>query len=240
MTIIRIDTVDSTNTYLKSHYRELPHFSVVSAKHQTFGRGRLSRIWQDDGTMALFSILLKSDLDLKRMDLMSLIACVSVHRVLIQYLPSLQIKWPNDLVVNDLKLCGILTESIIENQTIACLVIGIGINVQTEQFPDDLKTTATSLYRETHNKRDIDQLIDEILIAFKITLEAFYQNPNDVITYCDKYSSLKGRMIDFYDSGKKTSARVIGFAPDGSLNVQTSKGNQSLRSGEVTLSKPKP
>ena len=188
--------------------------------------------------MALFSILLKSGLDLKKIEMMPLLMAVTLHQVLIPYLPDLQIKWPNDLVLYDLKLCGILSESIMEDRNPACLIIGTGINVQTENFPDELKLTATSLYLETDTKMDINQLIDEILFAFKSALDAFDQGNLDVIDYINRYSSLKNRTVHFYTSDREETAQVVKIDHDGSLMVVLSSGGiKLLRSGEVTLSK---
>jgi BirA family transcriptional regulator, biotin operon repressor / biotin---[acetyl-CoA-carboxylase] ligase len=237
MNIIRFETLDSTNTYLKTHYLELPHLSVITAKHQTSGRGRLSRIWQDDGTMALFSILLKSGLDLKKIEMMPLLMAAALHQVLIPYLPDLLIKWPNDLVLRDLKLGGILSESIMEGRNPACLIIGTGINVQTMNFPEELKRTATSLYLETDKLMDIDGLILEILSTFKNTLDAFEQGSFDVIDYCNRFSSLKNRIVHFFSFGLEVTAQVVRIEHDGSLSVLASDGLKLLRSGEVTLSK---
>jgi BirA family biotin operon repressor/biotin-[acetyl-CoA-carboxylase] ligase len=235
MKIIQFDTIDSTNDYLKTHYLELPDFSVVMTHHQTQGKGRLGRVWMDDGTQALFSILLKNHLFIGEIEHYSLLTAMAVHQVLSKDGLNLKIKWPNDIVYKDLKLCGILCESVISHQQVEALVIGIGININTVVFPESLKKTATSLKLINNKDYQIEALIHEILMAFKILLSSVKQNKTNIIDYCNQHASLTHRKIQFTYQDQPFIGIVDNILPDGSLQVQTSKGPLILHSGEVTL-----
>ena len=236
MNKIQFDIIDSTNTYLKLHYQEFPDFTVVCTNHQTSGKGRLGRLWEDDLTQALFSILLKKNLTLSSLEQYPLLASVAVHKVLVKYLPLLKIKWPNDIVFHDLKLCGILTESIID-QRIQALIVGIGININTLNFPAHLEKIATSLLIETKQSFNISAIIDEIIKSFEIVLKEFSKNQTSHIFYCNTYLSLKERIITYTENNITYEGIVKEIDITGRLVVSTSQGIKYLSSGEVTLKK---
>ena len=230
MNIIQFDTIDSTNTYLKNHYQELPHLTVVTAKHQTAGRGRMNRSFIDDSSQLLFSILLKNDLE--HIQLFPLFAAMTVHDVLINYADKALIKWPNDILVNNLKLCGILTESIYTNHCEA-IIIGIGINVSTIEFPDEIKNTATSLKLLNSDSFSTDILLNELLKSFQEKLPLFNVDPLIAIQYINRYSALKDASISYYSDGILQEGQVIEIADNGALHVITNQKHFYLNSGEV-------
>ena len=236
MNILHFKAVDSTNNYLKENYQALPDKTCVIADHQTSGKGRLGRVWEDDSTQALFSILLKANLHYHSLEQYPLLAAKAVHQVLIQYLPNLLIKWPNDLVIHDKKMVGILTESILD-QSIKALVIGIGININTIKFPSHLEMIATSLWIETHQTFDIRSIIENVIEAFEKTLIEYQHHSLSHIHYCNTYSSLKDRTITYNQGEKSIEGFVIEIDSSGALIVQTKEGKVRLNSGEVTLKK---
>ena len=124
------ESISSTNTYLKENYNQLDEFTVAYTYHQTNGRGRLGRTWEGSKDNIAFSILLKP----KKQDIaiLSLLTGLAVSNAIDTYIKTL-IKWPNDIIINDKKVCGILAESIISNQ-IDAYVVGIGININQTSF----------------------------------------------------------------------------------------------------------
>ena len=233
---IQFESIDSTNTYLKQHYDELPDNTVIIAQHQTSGKGRLGRIWEDDSTQALFSILLKNNLDITTLEQYPLLTAVAVHQALIKYIPHLKIKWPNDIVCHDLKICGILTESVF-NQSLQALIIGIGINVNTMLFPSHLEAIATSLFLETQKTFEIETIIDEVLDSFKKVLTRFLEDRLSPIEYCNQYASLTNRIVTFTYNGLIQEGQVIEINHEGGLSVNTSSGVIHISSGEVLRTK---
>ncbi len=236
---LHFESIDSTNQYLKTHYHDLAHFSVISASHQTDGKGRLGRTWLDDGNAAMFSILLKNNLTLKMMDHLPLLAAVAVHQVLVSLIPSLKIKWPNDMVVSDLKLCGILCESVIEGQSVVATIIGIGINVNTKSFPEVIKETATSLAIETKRTHNIDAIIEKITNQFSALLLEYHIDPMHHIRYCNQYSSLYHKEVSFYKGTELHFGIAQGIDENGMLLVEMNDGLYPINTGEVNLLRTK-
>ena len=126
--ILYVETLDSTQTYLKAHFQELPDQTVVTANQQTAGRGRFDRRWESQPGGLYFSVLLKptkTDFLANITQLMALCVCQAAEKYGVQ--PNL--KWPNDVQVAGKKICGILSEAIAQNGQIAALVVGAGVNV---------------------------------------------------------------------------------------------------------------
>lgn len=232
---IHLETIGSTNSYLKERHRGMVDFSFVWADRQTEGRGRLGRTWVDDGKSALFSILLKENLDSRTIDRISLVAAEAVHRVLFPSLPELRIKWPNDLWVGERKLAGILAEAVFEDGVPSALVVGIGINANQTAFPDGMRTVPTSLLLETGRIWDIESLANEVGEAFRAAVLRFRAGDQGYLDYGNAHSALAGKPVRFLlDGSEKTGVAGL-MGPDGSLKVETPQGTLFLRSGEVSF-----
>jgi BirA family biotin operon repressor/biotin-[acetyl-CoA-carboxylase] ligase len=165
--IISLGTVDSTNTLAAELCeKNAPHGTVVIAERQTKGRGRLGRTWVSAGGNIHMSIVLRPSMASAGGTLLTMIASVACARALIEAsgLP-VGIKWPNDIMVSGKKLGGVLTEVKSMGDRIISAVIGIGINVNSdmEEFPPEVKTTATSLKAETSIVYSKTLLISRIL-----------------------------------------------------------------------------
>lgn len=234
---LRFESIDSTNTYLKTRYSEHPSFQVVSAVHQTKGRGRMGNVWIDDGTQALFSILIKDHTLAGRIELLPFLTAKVLHETLSEAIPSLQIKWPNDLYAASRKLAGILVETIVDDGEIMAAVIGVGINVNTKSFPEELKGVATSLFLKTHRETDPESWIMRV----SSRMESAWKKGDfeDVIAYCERHSFLKGKPVTTSQNGHTLHGTAGSIQPDGTLEVFTDQGVFHVRSGEVTWQKYK-
>ncbi len=134
MSVIKLDTVDSTNLWAKSNLADLPDRTVVSAQRQTHGRGRFDRVWVDLGGDNLFlSFVLKpsDEYDCVYPNLTQYLSVV-VTRVLADYGINSEIKWPNDVLVNSKKICGILSETVTQGNILKGIVLGIGMNLNSD------------------------------------------------------------------------------------------------------------
>lgn len=237
MKIIHFDEIDSTNSYLKREYSNLENFTVATASHQTNGKGRLGRKWDDDSNSLLFSILLKDNLDKVNSESLSLIVGVAISLVLKDYGFSPKIKWPNDVLLNDKKCLGILLEAIYQKKMEA-LVIGVGINVNNEVFPDELKNKATSLYLQKNIKFDKDKLLKDFLEKFNYLIVDYKNGSKKYLSILKELSYLddKDVILDYY--GENKHCLVLGIQEDGRLKVKDEDGKEfSVCSGEVTLEK---
>ncbi|RMF59830.1 MAG: biotin--[acetyl-CoA-carboxylase] ligase, partial [Calditrichaeota bacterium] len=168
-----IDKLPSTNLYLYEKGKKLPEWTVVVAEEQTRGKGRQNRNWYSPPGVGLwFSILLRPKLKVSQIGLLNLWIAYSVA----QYIESVVqfetgktfqcgLKWPNDIWVDNRKLCGILLESSFSNNQLQYIVAGIGLNINQTQddFPAELQNTATSLRIETGIKWNREKLLAGIL-----------------------------------------------------------------------------
>jgi BirA family biotin operon repressor/biotin-[acetyl-CoA-carboxylase] ligase len=237
MHIIRFSTIDSTNEYLKKNYEHLCHETICISETQTQGRGRYNRSWHDDGSSCLFSILLKDDLDKEKISLYPLMIAYLVHKALMAFKIELSIKWPNDIYYKDKKIAGILLESIITKHDVQAVIIGIGINTNTKHFPDEIKDQSTSLFIETNNIINHDELILRICECLNETTVLIQADFNHIVSYLNRYNYLKDQIISYMEQGKIYHAKVLNIADDGTLLVLRDQERYSLSSGEVLLVK---
>ena len=146
MKLIHFDVINSTNTFLKDNYHNYQHLTFVSADSQTKGKGREAKKWlSEKGKNLLFSVLIKNEKLIEKYKTLSIVCGYSVLEVLMDYgLSNISIKWPNDVYVDDKKICGILLEAV-SKQEIEFLIVGIGINVNQKNFEEEYAITPTSI-----------------------------------------------------------------------------------------------
>lgn len=177
MDIIRLETVESTNSYAKMNINELADKSVIYTEHQTAGRGRLNRSWVDLGKDNLFmSIVLKpsstfNDIYSNITQYLSVVLC----RVLETFGLEPQIKWPNDVLINGKKIAGILCETVMQGSTFKGLVLGIGVNLNAEQADVDEipNKVVTALNLEIGKKVNMSDFMDKLIQEFFENYEEF-------------------------------------------------------------------
>jgi BirA family biotin operon repressor/biotin-[acetyl-CoA-carboxylase] ligase len=167
-------TLDSTNRYLLEEARGGADAGlVVVADHQEAGRGRLGRVWQSTPDASLLvSVLVRPLTTVARVHLVTVAAAVAMAEAVGRvagFEPS--IKWPNDLVVGDRKLAGVLAEAELGGGEVRAVVVGIGVNVNWEQFPSELGGLATSCSLESGRVVDRRELLAEYLVRFDATLD---------------------------------------------------------------------
>jgi BirA family biotin operon repressor/biotin-[acetyl-CoA-carboxylase] ligase len=235
---IFFESIDSTNNYLKHHNQELHHQTICVTKTQSQGHGRQGRAWLDDGNSCLFSILLKENLTLSIVEFSPLLAAYSVHKVLAPLINHLTIKWPNDLLVNDKKIAGILAESIIENQQVCALIIGVGINTNMQVLPIEIAPIATSLFIETHTIIDHDLIINKIFNVLKDAIKTFIHHPEIILNYLNTHTVLE-HPVEFIYQNNVINGIAKQILSDGSLEILTHQGLIAYKSGEITLLKKK-
>ncbi|MFK7783456.1 biotin--[acetyl-CoA-carboxylase] ligase [Psychroserpens sp.] len=170
MHIIKLNAIDSTNSFLRqlSAKESVKDFTVVVAEHQTSGRGQLGAKWQSKNAKNLMFSVFKdlSGLDPALHFYLSMAVSLAVFKALkLLQISTLEIKWPNDILSEQQKLCGILIENVIKQNCLQSSIIGIGINVNQTQFRDLPKATSLQLISGKHFDRD--QVLHEVLIQMK-------------------------------------------------------------------------
>jgi len=161
--IIHFDEVGSTNDIIKDMINQgIESGTVVSAKQQTNGRGQYGRVWfSAEGALA-FSIALKYDYIPENFTIRVGECVANAISTKCGFTPeNMRIKLPNDILINDKKVCGILTEAQTQGNT-CWIVCGIGINVNTKDIPEEVRDIATSVFLETNKELDTDELLLEI------------------------------------------------------------------------------
>jgi len=190
--IIYLDNVDSTNNYAKKISSEgCLEGTVVVSEQQSSGRGRLGRDWHSErGKGIWMSVVLRPSIESERVQIITLAAAVAVVKA-INYVTGIEtgIKWPNDILLDGKKLCGILTEMSSEVERINYLILGIGINVSQSKndFPENLREQATSLKIFSQSLNNEDFVVfnrSEIIKSVLFELEQMYNKINNGGSNC--------------------------------------------------------
>ncbi|MBQ5399270.1 MAG: biotin--[Ruminococcus sp.] len=238
--IIVLDTVDSTNNYLKKLASNGEESGTVAAStEQTAGKGRLGRVWQTKkGEGLAFSVLLRPRLSPNEIGGITPLAGLAVCRAINDFcgLDS-RIKWPNDVIVGSKKLVGILTEMSTDFDTVEHIVIGIGINVSHTSFPEEIAHKATSLLLETGKKPDINRFFATVLnyLEDELLTNNFTLGGQAVGEY-QRLCATIGRQVSFTRGRRQISATAVSVSDSGELEVMLENGTvATVNSGEVTV-----
>lgn len=179
MNIIFFEKIDSTNTYAKSNIDDLADKTVISTDVQTKGRGRFDRSWTDLGKENIYmTIILKpsnqfSDVYSNLTQYLSVILCRQLEEMGL----SPKIKWPNDVLLNGKKVCGILAESVLRAGELKGLVLGIGINLKaSEEQLAQIDRPATALNIETNKQINKNEFMQKLLESFFKEYDDFLKN----------------------------------------------------------------
>ncbi|MEE9225492.1 MAG: biotin--[acetyl-CoA-carboxylase] ligase [Bacteroidota bacterium] len=233
------EALDSTNNCAKALAScETPEGAVVYSEFQTQGRGRMGRMWTAaPGENLLFTVILRPNLDAEQANLLAFLAAVSVAEA-VESLTDLpvEVKWPNDLLTRGKKFCGILSEASFKGEKLDFVVIGIGINVNQIDFPNELGLTATSLKRELARKIDRVKLFQEVLSRLeKNYLEAKEGKLDDVLHEWGTRCTMFNREIAIDQQGRILKGVALRLARDGGLVLETDGKQVTVLAGDVTV-----
>lgn len=232
MNILRYNCVDSTNKEAKRN-RDLSDGTVFVADMQNDGRGRLGRTWNSEKNSGIYmSILLKPKFQPDKIPQITLAAGLAVCRAIRNAGLDAYIKWPNDIIVNKKKICGILAETVFEGDN-ACCIVGIGVNVNTSVFKDELADKATSFLIESGKEYNKDVLIDDILLNF----ENIYHDMsnNDFINEYKKLCITLNKKVTVILPDGKYDAYAENITSAGELVVNKDGKTVILNSNEVSV-----
>ena len=242
--ILRFDSIDSTNLEAMRRARGgAPEGLCVVAREQTAGRGRLDRSWHSHKDAGLYvSIVLRPALEMNLWPLLPLMAALAVADALMKScgLPT-DIKWPNDILANDRKLCGILAETI-ETANRPAAIVGIGINLTNEAVPKDLRSTATSIEEIADRKPDVEEVLTELLKAIAErydVLQGAGGCEHTLREWCSNSSFAFDRQVRVSLGADSFIGTTRGLEGDGALRVETADGKMKIvRAGDVTALRP--
>jgi BirA family transcriptional regulator, biotin operon repressor / biotin---[acetyl-CoA-carboxylase] ligase len=234
-------SVASTNELAKRLAESgAPEGTLVISEKQTRGRGRLGRSWHSPSGLGIyFSLVLRPQADFSKMPALSLVAALSVCRVLDRHTgEKAQIKWPNDCLLKGKKTAGILVELSAELDRVSYAILGIGINVnhKAEDFPSRLKAKATSAAMVAGKRIDRADLLREFLYEFEKSYHNFHRyglrflGP-ELVTR----SAVLGKKVTITIGKKKIVGTAIGFDQNGALRVRDKNEVTTFAAGEVSL-----
>lgn len=238
--ICYFDVTDSTNTQAKSLGEgDAPNGTLVVAGKQESGRGRRGRSFESPaGTGIFMTLLLRPEIEPQNASMLTLVSALAVAKG-IEHMVDLpvQIKWPNDIVINGKKVCGILTEMSAQMDYVNYIVIGIGINVGNEEFPEEIKDVATSIYLESGKHVNRAMLIEKIWEEFEDYFE-LYEKTQDLSSLVKEYDSYlvnRGQKVRVLDPKEPYEGKAMGITDRGELIVDTWEARRLVSAGEVSV-----
>lgn len=237
--------IDSTNKKAKEiAQRGCSNGTLVTAESQQAGIGRRGRSWSsEEGTGIYMSLVLRPEIKTESASSLTLVAAISVAKAIDNLLGSnlskagIEIKWPNDIVLNKKKVCGILTEMSLKGTEIDYLVIGIGINVSNRDFPEEIQATASSILLETGVELEKETLIEEVWNLFEHYHMLFLETA-DLRGFKEEYERLlanRNNKVKVLDPNGAYEGIAQGITNTGELLVETVHGVRSVSSGEVSV-----
>lgn len=239
--VLYFDTIDSTNTKAQELAEKgYPSGTLVVADKQESGKGRRGRSWvSPSGTGIFMTLMIKPDINPNNASMLTLVAALAVAKAITSVTgEEAMIKWPNDIVVNSKKVCGILTEMNAQFDYINHIVVGIGINVHNESFPEEISQMASSLMIEAGGKRfHRAQIIAETMSYFEQYYDTFLK-AQDLSALVREYDELlvnRNKSVRVLDPKEPFDGKAMGITPKGELIVDTWESRKLVSSGEVSV-----
>jgi BirA family biotin operon repressor/biotin-[acetyl-CoA-carboxylase] ligase len=234
------DTIDSTNTKAKELAEQgYPSGTLVVSDQQIAGKGRRGRSWESPLGCGIFmTLMLKPDINPNNASMLTLVAALATAEAITDVTGAdARIKWPNDIVIDGRKICGILTEMSAQFDYISHIVIGIGINVHNEQFPEEIRDTAGSLLLACGRRFHRAELIARFLERFEEDYAVFLRTEN-LEGLMKEYNALlvnANQQVRVLDPKEPFEGKAIGITKKGELIVDTWESRKLVSSGEVSV-----
>jgi BirA family biotin operon repressor/biotin-[acetyl-CoA-carboxylase] ligase len=239
--VLRFESLPSTNTELARLASEGAAEGLsIMAEEQTSGRGRLQRAWSSPrGAGLYFSILLRPAIPQDRWPLITFMAALAVGDALSEAAGvQTDIKWPNDLLSGERKICGILAEGI-ETPAGRAVIVGIGINLTQDAFPGELANVATSVAEAARRQPERETILASLLRALA-RWYALLHEPSGlekiVAAWSSRSSYANGKAVQVTNGDEIWQGVTCGVEPDGALRLGTPNGETKIvRAGDVSL-----
>ncbi len=234
--LILLEETQSTNGFLKAlAVQGAPEFTAVLAKRQTGGRGRMGRSFFSPEGGVYLSVLYRPACDAETIPSLTVLAAVAVCRGIEKAAGlSCGIKWTNDIEYQGRKLCGILCESVFSGST-PNVIVGIGINVNTTDFPEDIKDRAASLLRFTGTPLDETRVALAVLEALDEIYRGFPANRASLLDEYRSRCTTVGKTVSWQAEGETRTGTAVGIDDLGGLVIDTPRGQITLHWGEASV-----
>lgn len=235
--IATFSSLESTNSFLKEHHSSWPDFTVICAQTQTRGRGRFERTWQTgNGKGLAFSINIPvKNIPRNNWSNLSQVMALSICLFLEDLGISSCIRWPNDILINEAKICGILGE-LIQSEDGYHLILGTGLNInENRQDFSGLDRPATSLLIETGEEMTPPSVLEGLLSKFSAVFTQFAVSGFEtLITSVSRRLFIPDHPVKVLCGEKEIMGRITGLSEKGAVLLQTESGVMEIVSGEIT------
>ncbi|MCD8553061.1 biotin--[acetyl-CoA-carboxylase] ligase [Seleniivibrio sp.] len=229
--IISLDSVNSTNIYAVSG--SFPAFTVITAEEQTEGRGRSGRKWHSLKGLNLYFSIVLNGIEPQKLLPMNIFAGYVMADTL-RDVAEIKIKWPNDIIAGGKKLAGILMETSFSGGTLEKAVLGIGLNVNIDEFPEDIAHMATSLKLLTGRNFFREELLASFMNNLESGYDDFITNRIDLVKLWSDYSAFLDKKISIHKDGVKTQYTERGIDDFGCLKVENDQGRpETIVTGDI-------
>jgi len=238
--ILRFESLPSTNTELARHASEgAGEGLAILADEQTAGRGRLARAWSSPrGAGLYFSILLQPAIAPELWPLITFMAVLAVGDALREACEvETDIKWPNDLLSGERKICGILAESV-ETPNGRAVIVGIGINLTAEAYPAEIAGVATSVSEAAGRAVEREPLLAALLRALSRWYSLLHEVDGVekiVAAWASRSSYANGKVVQVANGDEVWQGITRGVEADGALRLETTEGIRIVRAGDVSI-----
>lgn len=239
--IIHFDDVDSTNIKAKElAQKDIEDGSIVIAETQTLSSGRFNRKWFSPSGGLWFTLVLRPTIPPTEAPKITQIAAASIYKTLKSFNINTTIKWPNDILLNDKKLCGILAEMKCDMDRVHYLILGIGMNINIDEsaFDESVKCIATSLKLQYNKQFERKEILAGFLNNFEILYNKFVNNfdLSETISICREHSNIFGKQAKLITYNNEEIVTCISLSDSGDLIVKDSTGNEKLvLTGEISF-----
>ena len=239
--IIHFDDIDSTNIKAKElAQKDIEDGSIIIAEKQTLGNGRFNRKWVSPNGGLWFTLILRQTIPPTEAPKITQIAAASIYKALSDMNIDVTIKWPNDILLNNKKLCGILAEMKCDMDSVHYLVLGVGmnININKSDFDESIQSTATSLKIEYNKDFKRSEILVGFLNHFEILYNKFIDNLDlsETISICRDHSNIFGKQAKLITYSNEEIVTCISLSDTGNLIVADSTGTQkAVLAGEISF-----
>ncbi len=231
------EEIDSTNSYLMNSKESLQHGTVILSEFQKNGRGRRNRSWvSNKGQNLTFSILLSKAVKFKNINVINLAASLSVAQAIENlYQLKVNLKWPNDVLIGNKKISGILLDSSSKSNKIEFVALGFGINVNQPNFSGKFDLQPTSVRKEFKKEVSRERLLSETLNIFEENFEIVKKAPQKVLSDWKSRCKLLGEKVKVVDNENVIHGVFENISKEGYLLLNTGNRIETIHFGDISL-----
>lgn len=237
--IVRYDTIGSTNEAAKGLAADgSEEGTIVVSEEQLSGKGRITKGWYSPKAEGIYcSVILRPNVPVSEVSKLTQLVGLGIARAMRNEGLDAMIKWPNDIVIGRKKVCGILTEMAAEMDRVHYVVTGFGINVNNEDFPEELRDISTSLYLESGKRFDRNKLLASVIGEIGTEYSRYINGDyNEFITEVKDISATLGKRVRILKNNMIYNGTALDILPSGALLVETDDGNiTEVQAGEVSV-----